>query len=116
MDLDGDGWKKILEIFPDMDFTQECTDKPELTKYLTGAINANSMGLNNPLEDAACPKLDSDFSKYIVVNGLPICDSEKAKKLIKLLIKIGEKNNIIMKEENIEINYDGEADDKKTTG
>ena len=74
------------------------------------------MGLENPLESAACPQLDGDFSKLVLLNGLPVCDEAKAAKLIKLLIKIADKNSLSLKEDDIELNYDGEGDKKMTTG
>ena len=50
MDIECEGWNKILKVFPDMDFTQELADKPELSKYMRGALNSKSLGLENPLE------------------------------------------------------------------
>ena len=40
------------------------------------------------------PKLDDDFSKYIILNGIPKCDDKKLEKLnqkvlMKLLSKAG---------------------------
>jgi hypothetical protein len=63
MDLDGEGWKTMLSVFPDMDFTEELTDKPELAKFLRASINSNSINLENPLNTKEAPKLDEDFSK-----------------------------------------------------
>lgn len=117
MDIECEGWSAILQIYPDMDFTQECEDNPELKAYLVGAINANSVGLENPLELPECPKLDNDFSKMVLLNGLPICKSEeKWMKLTQLLVKIAKKNNLVLNEEQIEMSFDGEDESKKTTG
>ena len=80
-DFNSEGWSKILEVFPDIDFTKELEEKPELSKYLAGSINQNSMKLDNPLDLPECPILDEDFSKYILLNGLPKCDEAKAAKL-----------------------------------
>lgn len=71
MDIECEGWNKILKVFPDMDFTQELADKPELSKYMRGALNSKSLGLENPLELSSAPTLDSDFSKFVLLNGLP---------------------------------------------
>lgn len=39
MDIECEGWNKILEVFPDMDFTEELQAKPELSKYMRSALN-----------------------------------------------------------------------------
>jgi hypothetical protein len=83
-----DAWSQILEIFPGMDFDEELKANPELKKYIKDAINKNATDLKNPLESKEAPKLDSDFSKYVLMNGLPKCDEAKSVKLNKLLIKI----------------------------
>lgn len=44
--------------------------------------------IEDPRKKNDAPKLNEDFSKYFVINGLPICDAEKSKKLIVLLIKL----------------------------
>lgn len=106
MDLDHEGWQSILQIFPDMDFTEDFQENPNLQKYLVHGIKANSVGIENPLEAADCPKLDTDFSKMVLVNGLPICTPEKAKKLISFCQKAAERNNIKIDEEMIEMNYE----------
>lgn len=116
MDIDCEGWAAILQIFPDMDFTKEREEIQNLEKYLVPAINANSVGIENPLDSPDCPQLDNDFSKMVLLNGLPICDPKKAEKLLKLLIKIADKSNLKLSEENIEFNFEGEGDDKMTTG
>ena len=40
-----ESWAKILEVFPDMDFTSELEENPELSKYLRGSINQYGVGL-----------------------------------------------------------------------
>ena len=111
-----DAWMRIKEIFPDMDFTEELQDKPELQKYIKDAINKNATDLQNPLEEKEAPKLDTDFSKYIILNGLPVCDEAKCVKFSKLLIKIFAKQKVEITEEDIEYNWEGEAEERKTTG
>lgn len=39
MDIDCEGWQKILELFPDMNFDEECVENPKIQKYLRSAIN-----------------------------------------------------------------------------
>jgi hypothetical protein len=113
MDIECEGWNRILEVFPDMDFDAELQEKPELAKYMRNAINAKSLGLEPALESPQAPKLDNDFSKYIILNGLPKCDEKKAGKLISLLIKLFAKRQFNIAEDSIEMNYDSE---KITTG
>jgi hypothetical protein len=48
MDLECEGWARILEIFPEMSFTDELNEQPELAKYLKSAINTKSMGMDRP--------------------------------------------------------------------
>jgi len=53
----------------------------------------------------------------VLLNGLPICKAEeKWQKLTQLLIKIAKKNNLNLTEEMIEMNFEGEGEDKRTTG
>ena len=106
MDLNNEGWSKILKIYPEMDFTKELEENDQLSKYLRDAINKNSLGLENPLEEPDCPKLDDDFSKMILMNGLPKCDEKKASRFTTLLIKLFSKKNFTITEEHIEYNYD----------
>ena len=113
MDLECEGWRKTLEVFPDMDFIKELEEKPELSKFLKGAINLKSLNLENPLERLDCPKLDSDFSKFIVMTGLPICDEAKSVKLKALLVKLFSKHNFEISDEVIDMPFNDEG---KTSG
>ena len=116
MDIDCEGWSAILQIYPKMNFDQECEENPKLQTYFKGAINTNSVGLENPLELPECPNLDNDFSKLVLLNGMPKCEPKKAEKLVALLIKIAKKNNLSLTENDVELNYEGEGDSKMTTG
>jgi len=40
MDIDCEGWQKILEYFPEMNFDEECVENPKIQKYLRSAINS----------------------------------------------------------------------------
>ena len=96
-----------------MDFTEELTQTPELAFHLRNAINTKAVDILKPDDLKESPKLDNDFSKHIIVNGLPKCDENKASKLIQLIIKLFAKRNFIITEENIEINFDS---NKMSTG
>jgi hypothetical protein len=61
------------------------------------------------------PKLDDDFSKFIVLNGLPKCDAKKSEKLMGVLIKLFGKKNFTLAEDAIEFNWD-DAEPAMTTG
>jgi len=88
MDLDCEGWQRINEIYPDMDFTKEFED-PEMRNFIRDAINKHSLGLESPLDGPNVPVIDDDFSKFILMNGLPKIDEEKCKKkLVPKLIKL----------------------------
>ena len=114
MNLDCEGWRSMLDIFPEMDFTEELNENPELAQYLIESINKHSTGLMNPLDTAECPKLNEDFSNYIILNGLPKCDEAKSKKLVALLIKLFGKLKFVVEEDKIEMCWDDSGE--KTTG
>jgi RNA recognition motif-containing protein len=59
-----------------------------LSEHLRNALFNNANIVEDPRKKVDAPKLDQDFSKYFVINNLPICDAEKSKKLIQLLIKL----------------------------
>lgn len=100
-----------------MDFTEECDKNPALKDFIVGAINTNSVGLENPLDQPECPKLDSDFSKMVMLNGLPICAKEKIEKLkTKFIMKKALAYKINLTEEQIEIAFEDDDDTKNTTG
>lgn len=113
MDIDCEGWARILKVFPDMDFTDVLTENPELAPFIKDAINKKALDVEDPEQDKNLPKLDNDFSKIILLNGLPVCDEKKAEKLTQLLIKLFGKRNFMVSEKDIEMMYD---DDKNTTG
>jgi hypothetical protein len=74
MDIDCEGWAKILKVFPEMDFTDVLEQSPDLANYLKDSINKKAMDMEDPELDKHLPKLDNDFSKIILINNLPICD------------------------------------------
>jgi hypothetical protein len=85
-----------------------------LAQYLRNAINNKAQDVEEPEELKECPKLDNDFSRYILINGLPKCDEVKVVKLTKLLISLFDKKNFKISEDNIEMSWDDEH--VKTTG
>ena len=91
-----------------MNFTQELEDMPEIAPYLRDAINNKYQDMQDPEEDPKLPKLDNDFSKIMLLNGLPKCDRKKSEKLQALIIKLFSKKGIEITEENIEQNRDEE--------
>lgn len=106
MDIECEGWNRILEIFPDMDFTAELEEKPELAKYMRAAINKMSVGIENPNEMAGAPKFDDDFSKFILLNGLPKVDEKKGEKLKALLIKLFSKRGYNISDDKLDLKFD----------
>lgn len=67
------------------------------------------------MELEECPKLDSDFSKYIVLNGLPKAKPDKLQKLNEILLKIlNEKLGCNVTEQMIDHSFDETGE--KTTG
>jgi len=112
-DISCEGWTQILKIFPDMDFTKELEEKPELAKYLVKTINSKALDAQDPLTLKEAPKLDPDFSKFIIMNGLPKCDVKKSEKLTALLVKLFNKKNFTITEQSIQHNF---GEDGNTTG
>jgi hypothetical protein len=98
-----------------MDFTAELTETPDLGNFLRDSINKHSLNVTDPLLDPACPPLDRDFSKFIILNGLPARKPETLQKLNDLLTKLfNEKLKVPLTEENIEHAWDDAHE--KTTG
>ena len=105
-----------------MDFTPELTEKPELANYLRQGINKASIELADPFDSPACPKLDADFSKFILMNGLPSTDEVikegKAQSsnttLKQMLVRMFAKLKYDIAEEQIEMAWND--DNTKTTG
>ena len=64
-----------------MDFSAELTAQPELGTYMRAALNFNSQGLEHPNSMKEAPTLDNDFSKWVLLNGLPKCVESKSVKL-----------------------------------
>ena len=48
-----------------------------------------------------CPKLDNDFSRWIIINGAPEVDEKKSEKFSQLLIKLFDKKNFKISESDI---------------
>lgn len=116
MDIECEGWTRILETFPEMDFTAELEEKPELAKYMRAAINSKSVGIDDPQTLKDAPKLDDDFSKFILLNGLPKVDEKKGEKLKALLIKLfSKKGNFTLTEDKLDLKFD-DAEPKMGTG
>ena len=113
MDIDCEGWARILKVFPEMDFTDVLSESPELAPFIKDAINKKALDMEDPEQDKNLPKLDNDFSKIILLNGLPVCDEKKAEKLTQLLIKLFAKRNFTITEKDIDMMQDAEMN---TTG
>ena len=89
-----EAFKKISALYPSISFEKEIVENTELSEYIRSSCANNIITLDDPRLRADAPKLNEDFSKYFVINNLPICDAEKSKKLIQLLIKLYQKKNI----------------------
>ncbi len=96
-----ESFKQIHNLFPNIDFNDDIYQNPELAEYIRQACVANAIQVEDPRKRTEAPKLDEDFSKYFVINNLPVCDAEKSKKLILLITKLYQKQNVIIEEKNI---------------
>lgn len=105
---------KLRQVFPELDFTDILTEKPELADYLQKQIMTEAARVTDPLLLPNAPKLNDDFSNYFVINNLPKAEEAKVGKLKALIMKSTAKNNLNVQEENIEIPLDSET--KKTFG
>ena len=64
----------------------------------------------------SAPVLDNDFSKFVLLNGLPKVNEEKSEKLKKLIVKLfKKKSNIEITEDKVEMKFDS-ADPPISTG
>jgi len=72
-----------------------------LGEHIRSACGTHALTVEDPRKRTDAPKLDEDFSKYFVINNLPICDAEKSKKLCQLLIKLYQKKDITFSESDI---------------
>jgi hypothetical protein len=75
-------------MFPLIDFAEDIEKNPELAEFIKNACVTKRNLVEDPLKNPKAPQLDRDFSKYFVINNLPICDPERSKKLTNLLIKL----------------------------
>lgn len=83
---------------------------------MRSALNSKSLGLQNPLMLGSAPVLDNDFSKFVLLNGLPKVNEEKSEKLKKLIVKLfKKKSNIEITEDKVEMKFDS-ADPPISTG
>ena len=87
-------FKKISKFYPSISFEAEIKESIELSEYLKNACSNNHLALEDPRKISDAPKLNEDFSKYFVINNLPVCTEEKSKSLTTLLIKLYQKMNI----------------------
>jgi hypothetical protein len=98
---ESDPYQRLVQYFPELKFDKDIEGKEELADYIRAACAHNVNLVDNPRTRADAPKLDEDFSKYILINNLPKCDAEKAKKLTQLLIKVYQKKNFNIDESSI---------------
>jgi len=59
--------------------------------------------VTDPLLLPNAPKLDEDFSNYFVINNLPKCEEAKVAKLNDLIKKTLQKQNLFIKDEDIDM-------------
>ncbi len=83
-----ESYNKLLQFYPDLDFEEIISEKPELAEFIRQACVSNSVAVDDPLKKSDAPKLDEDFSKYFVINNLPIVNAEKQGLLIKKIVDL----------------------------
>ena len=99
-------FNKLRQLFPEIDFTEELTAQPHLAEYLQKQIQFEAVKQTDPLRNADAPKINEDFSNYFVINNLPKCEEKKVPKLKEIIIKASGKQNLTVKDENIDIPLD----------
>jgi len=90
---DNDAFKRLNVYYPGINFDSEVEQNEELSDFIRQACVSNVNQVEDPRKRADAPKLDDDFSKYFLINNLPICNEAKSKRLIELLIKLYQKKN-----------------------
>eukprot|EP00347_Sterkiella_histriomuscorum_P005175 403357608 len=101
-----DAFRKIQNLYPNFSFEEEIKQNIEVSEYIRNACLSNVAMIEDPKTKSDAPKLNEDFSKYFVINNLPICDAEKSKKLIQLIIKLYQKKEISFTENDITMPLD----------
>ena len=100
----------LKEQLPLLDFSDEIAQKPELEQYIRKECSNFELTFTNPMEEETAPKLDTDFSNYVLLCGLPIVDDAKKDKLLKALTNIlKKKGNDFIEAEDITILLDSET-------
>ena len=79
--IESDSYNRLKRMFPELDFSAELAENPELAEYVRQACINVVNNVDEPLSKPDAPKLNEDFSKYFVINNLPKCDEARAKKL-----------------------------------
>ena len=84
-----------MELFQDLhlDFSQEISKNKDLEKYINQAVSDPKVfsQYENPLEKPEAPKLNTDFSNYFIIAGLPKVSQEKQVKLLDIIMKVFKK-------------------------
>jgi hypothetical protein len=68
-------------MFAEINFDEELLENPELADYIRHACANNANIVDDPRKRQDAPRLNEDFSKYLIINNLPKCDDAKSKKL-----------------------------------
>lgn len=95
--------ENLQKLYPEFNFDQEITDKPELADFLRNEIQKHHMQAVDPKTLPDAPKMNDDFSNYFVINNLPKCKIEKVPKLKNLIETSIKKKNLNVSEEDIDI-------------
>ena len=98
-----EGWQRLKEFFPELDFTEELKEKPKLWEHLRRAISAEAPKVAPPLSNPDAPKLNDDFSNYFVINNLPQTEEAKVAKLEALIKTVFSKRDITIDDDAIDM-------------
>lgn len=98
--------EKLIEYYPDINFTDILTEKPHLAEFFQKQIQIEAAKVTDPLLNPNAPKLDEDFSNYFVINNLPKCEEAKVSKLKGMIIKSSAKQNLTVTEDSIDMPMD----------
>ena len=107
---------KLRQSFPEMDFTEELRERPHLAEFLQKQIQFEAAKVTEPLNSPNAPKLNEDFSNYFMINNLPKCEEAKVGKLKGLIMKASAKQNLVVKEEDIDIPIDEATNETVAAG
>ena len=75
-----EAYQKLKKLYPDLDFLDAPIDG-DFPEHIKNSIAKTSKDVEDPLKMKEAPVLNTDFSMFIIVVGMPVITPEKKDKL-----------------------------------